>query len=313
MTMERRVFASFLLLLAIGAMPVHAADTDKLLPDDTEVVVSVNVKQLLTAPVLQPLLAKVKEKVAGVGELAKAQEEIGFDPMRDVERVTLAMGRDQRKVLVLVQGTFNAEKIHAKAPAVAKEKKDILKINSVGSYTIYEVKPPEENRPMFLAVVDNGLLVLSQDQATVVDALERKAGKKTAVLKKDLQELLTKTETQPSITLTALTGPLAATGLPVVEKIKTIVGNLAITDEVKVELVFTTREAKDAKSVAAELNENLEQVKALVENAAQVDNRLQPAVEAITTLKATAEGSAVTVKGFLSKDVLASLNKLLPK
>lgn len=315
MTRERRAFSWLLglIVLLAGAMSGRTGEADKYLPSDAEAVVTINVKQVLSAPLVEPFIKQVKEKWTVASELQQAQQDIGFDPLRDVERVTLAVGQDPRKLLVLVQGRFDTARIQAKAPEVAQKNKDILKIHRIGSYTVYEVQPPEENQPLFLTVLDERMVALSQDRSRVIDVLDKKAGKKTAALKKDLQQLLTQNTAEPSIGVLALPGPLAATGQPLAERVKTIAGSITVTNEVKLQLVLNAADAKDAKAVATELNDTLEQLKALVENAAQVDSRLQPAVDAAQTLKVTAQDNAVTLTGQISKEVLDSISKLLTK
>jgi hypothetical protein len=310
-----RRFAPVLGLLVCGllALPVQAADADKYLPNDSEAVITLNVKQLLEAPLIKNNLEQLKGLVQGIGGAQGVLDDLGFDPFKDVDTVTVAMVKNPNQAMLLVSGKFDPAKIAAQAEKVAKNKPDTLKVTKSGNYTIYEAKAPEKNETVYTAVVDGGLLVASPNKSAVVDVLDKKAGMKQTELKKDLQAALTAGNRQQSISITSLAGPLAASGQPFVEKIKTLSGGITVTDEVKAEVVLNAKDAKDAKSIETELNDNLDMVKALVDNAAQVNQGLKPLVDAVGTLKLSSQGNNVTLKGLISKEVIQSLNKLIPQ
>lgn len=310
-----RPFAPVLGLLVCGlfVLPAQAADVDKYLPNDSEAVITLNVKQLLEAPLIKNNLEQLKGLAQGIGGAQSMLEELGFDPFKDVDSLTVAMGKNPNQVTLLVSGKFDPAKIAAQAEKTAKDKPDTLKITKSGTHTVYEAKAPERNETVYTAIVDGGLLAVSPNKTAVLDVLDKKAGLKRTELKKDLQAALTAGNRQQSISVVSLAGPLAASGQPFVEKIKTLSGGITVTDEVKAEVVLNAKDAKDAKDIQTELNDNLDMVKALVDNAAQVNQGLKPLVDAVGTLQLSAQGNNVTLKGLISKDVIQSLNKLIPQ
>jgi hypothetical protein len=100
---------------------------------------------------------------------------------------------------------------------------------------------------------------------------------------------------------------LAATGQPTAAKVASIVGGINISDEVKMELVLNTKNADDAKSLEGELKDGIDQIKALVDLTANQNKDLKPLVEAVDTLKVSSQGTAVNIKGELTKDVIKKL------
>ena len=106
-----------------------------------------------------------------------------------------------------------------------------------------------------------------------------------------VQALLAKADAKQSISIVSLGGPLAATGQPTAAKITSIVGGITITDEVKAELVLNTKNADDAKALESELKDGIDQVKALVDLTANQNKDLKPLVDAVDTLKVSAQGA----------------------
>src|SRR5262249_477054 len=147
---------SGLLVVTLVALahPAWAADTDMYLPNSTDGVVMVNVKQLLQAPLVKNNLETIKALMLAAGNTQKILDDLAFDPFADVERVVFAVGQDPSKPLVLVQGKFDPAKFEATAEKAAKDNSEALKVTKAGDYTVYEVKPPEQNETLFVAIVD---------------------------------------------------------------------------------------------------------------------------------------------------------------
>src|SRR5262249_19900229 len=130
-------------LAAFAVSPVHAAETGALLPADTDVILTVNIRRMLedhkNTELVQSSLEpwrlalqgdekRLKEyyrdhdvlNVEGISEeqfLARAKrfqafnDALGIDVFKDVERVTIA-GKvdDPDSLIVVVEGRFNPEK-----------------------------------------------------------------------------------------------------------------------------------------------------------------------------------------------------------
>jgi hypothetical protein len=83
-----------LLFVAIGviAAPSRAADSDKLLPNDANFVVTINVKQMIASPLFKKLDDKfnLKDALKKNADAKQAIETIGIDPLKDIDQVVLA-------------------------------------------------------------------------------------------------------------------------------------------------------------------------------------------------------------------------------
>src|SRR5437660_1170633 len=126
--------------LAVSIGAVRAAEVDKYVPGDTEIVIRVNVKQTLESPLLKKNLDKIRDQIMKVDEVKSTLEALGFDPLKDLENVTLAAvgASDPEKVLIIARGRFNTEKFKAKGESAAKDGGE-LKIIKEGGHTLYEV------------------------------------------------------------------------------------------------------------------------------------------------------------------------------
>src|SRR5262245_16856658 len=121
------------LSVAVRAQEANPTPIDKLLPNDTEMVFTVKVKAILESPLVKNagLTAQVKDLLGSVEEVDSVLKELNFDPLKDIEQVTVAIcsGSDTDKGLVIVRGKFDVEKMRARAEQAAKENKEILTIH----------------------------------------------------------------------------------------------------------------------------------------------------------------------------------------
>src|SRR5438270_3015944 len=101
-------------LLAVAfllrALPLWAADVDKLLPNDTETVFVVNAKQVLDAVLMKKYaLDPIKDLLKNTGDVQAVLDALGFDPLKDVSTVVAASSSvgDNEKGLLIVHGKFD--------------------------------------------------------------------------------------------------------------------------------------------------------------------------------------------------------------
>ena len=91
-----------------------------------------------------------------------------------------------------------------------------------------------------------------------------------------------------------------------IEKIQALGGGLTISDEIKLELVATTKNMRDAKELGDSAKAGLNLILAFA--AAFTNNNDSPeaefVVEIIKSLRITNKGGAVVVKGRISSDLI---------
>src|SRR5207237_976656 len=211
-TMRR--FHTWLLACALLALalPARAAEVNKYLPDDTEMVLSLNVKQMIDSPLFQKLaLEHVKAVIKANDEASKMLEALGFDPFKDLTGLTMALSNlgPDPKLFVIAQGTFDTTKMAAKIEEEAKSKADQLKILKEGDHKIYEIIPPGAPKSAFAALVDKSTIVVGNDKDVVLDSFARSTGSKKSTIKKELQDLIQKADAKKSAYLVFPTASVA--------------------------------------------------------------------------------------------------------
>ncbi len=309
------------LLCAVLAAPSRSAEPDRYLPDDSEIVLHVNVTQLLGAPIVQKhCLALLKGYFNGKAEVQTTLDALGFDPFRDVTSLTAASpsAGDSDKVFVIVRGKFEVAKFHAKAEEVVKTQPDHLKIHTAGANKIYEVRDASlgEDKPLYVALLDGTTLVASGAKDAIAEAFARAAGQKAATLKKEVRELIAAVNDKQSIWLVAPGAPLSKSeyagddrARKSLEKIAALTAGIAVNESLQAEIAITSKSAEDAKSLADELREGLEQAKGLIQVLAGNQSKLTPLVALLGSIQTNTTGTVTTLKAEVTVELLAKLLK----
>jgi hypothetical protein len=176
MIRSRTAWLGGLLLLAFTAVPGRAADIDKFVPEDSEVIATFNVRQLLDSAVVKKIgLDRAKDALKNIEEATDVLKALDFDPFKDLDQVITASpgGNAEDKGLIIAHGKFDVAKFKAKAEEVAKTNGDVLKIHKSGANQIYEVKiQAEQDVTLFVAIASKDTILASPGKDYVVDALK---------------------------------------------------------------------------------------------------------------------------------------------
>jgi len=299
--------------LAVVAAPAPAADPAKYLPNDTSMVMSFNVQQLLGSDLVKKhALEQIKSAMMVDPQAQQVFKDLGLDPLKDFDRVTIAVGGDgPEKPFIIVQGKFDTKKIEAKAADFAKTQADKLKISKEADGTVYEVSGGPT--PMYAAVVDDTTLAASPAKAAILDAQARAQGKKKASLPKEIQNQVASADEKASAWMAV--DPLSliekipqAAGQPgakgQMQKIAVITGTFNVASDVKIELSVVTKTDDDAKVMSKQIEDGLMQAKAALPLLLGQQEELKPVIELVSSLKSSASGKTITIKGGLTADYL---------
>jgi hypothetical protein len=299
------------------AVPVRAADIDKYLPDDAGLVVHINVKQLLESDVVKKYgLEKAREHLKSNEEANKILEELGFDPFKDLTSVTLTIPSIEMepKTYIIAHGQFDVAKIEAKAEEVAKNMGDVLKIEKEGNHKIYEVNPPGNPKPGFVALPDKNTIVISTEKEFVVASFARASGQKKVELKKDVQDILEKVDGKQSLWM-AVPGSVLAKGIaqfPVpddakakVEKVNSVSAGVTVATDIKLGFTLQAKSADNAKELAEDSKKGLDELKGQAGTITALQPKLAFLADLVGSLKVDTEGTAVTIKGEVSQELIA--------
>ncbi len=298
----------------LTAAPARAAEVDKLLPDDTQYVMTLNVRQLLDAPLTKKYgLAKIEALLKEDDEVQDVLKSLGLDPLKEISQVTVA-GRymeDVGKAFFIVHGKFDVVKFQAKANEVAENLGDVLKIHAAGDFKIYEVNFPGQPRAVFVSVLNPSTIVASPHKDYVTEAVEKEDGKKKGEISKDLLALVDKLDGKKSLWVGALRGSLDKTSLAqdenfksMLDKIKTVGVEVTMSDHVEAELAVAAQSADLAKPLSKEIQARLDDAKGIVSYLAGKAKRLQVLLELLEASKVTTEESSVLIKGQVTAEVI---------
>jgi hypothetical protein len=342
--MIRHRYAVVLLTLLLSAPLGRAADIDPYLPEDTESVLNVNVRQILDSDLIKKnVLELAQEALRGNDEVQDVLKDLGFDPFTDLERIIVAApgGTDKDRGLVIVHGRFDVAKFKAKAEKVAKDDEDHLKIHRIlgGKHLLYEVTVPERDESLYVALPSRDTLLVSPGKDYIIDALKKlgkedkpaakgketrssDSGKSAGVLpldkpalkNKKFQELLEKLDTRQSVSLAVVKTPGLTKALEdapgdikaMLDAIQALGGGLTISDEVKLNLVATTKTAKKANELRESAKAGLDLVLAGLSAFAQANPtpELELAGDIIKTVRIKNNGSTVVITGRITSDVI---------
>lgn len=293
------------------ALPCRAADGEKYLPNNSDGVVTIDVKLLLDSPIAKRNLEQVKPLLKANENYQKTMEALGLDPFKDIETILIGApgGDDASKAVVVVQGKFNAKKLHALAEQAASKDDGMVKIEKVGNDHIYQITAQGRGeKPNFAALLGDTMLVGSPSRDMVVEALDKKAGKKKGELKKDLAALLAKADTKQAIRFAAVDvipqGELAG-------MVKSASGGITIGEDIKISVTLNAKDDKAATAVSEKVDEGLRQAKQFVGIFALKETKIAPLVDVLNTFEVKAQDAVVTIKGEASKSVVEKIEKAI--
>jgi hypothetical protein len=330
MTVSRRIWLAGLVLALATCLVSQARAVDpKLLPGDTELVVSVNIKQMLNSEVAKQykdiidqargaLEAKIQDNPA-----VKFLEKTGFDVLRDLHGITLASNgtKDVDAMFVVVEGKFNQEKIHAAAEEFAGNNAEVLKISNLGATKIYEFTPPDNNKRFYAALINESTLLAAPSHDALKDAV---SGTPRKAMKASFKSLLNTTSSKQSFSFaatgSAISRLMADAPIPNVDAAAGMLENVdgismavTIAKDIGLQLGINTKDAETAKQASGMLNFGVLGLRTAAANKAKEDPNLQFLVDVAKTVRVTTEGNNILLRGDITLENLEKLIKVLPK
>jgi hypothetical protein len=311
--------AAFAALLVPASAP--AAEPHRYLPDDTEMVISVNIKQLLSTKLFKDNVTGVlKDLIAGSEEAKDILKDLGFDPFKDLHRVLIASpgSTEADRGLIIVQGEFDVAKLKAKGEELAKNQ--TVKLHKIadgvgGNHLIFEMSVPGVQLPWFVCAAAKDAILISPGKDYVVDALKKNPIKNPVALKnKGFQDLLEKVDDKQTVYLAGTADAVARTGLGDLAKdyltrMDGLAGGVKLEDDLHLEVVLGSKTVADARSLSKSINDLHTQGLLIVGLLATQDENLGPALDILKSLRCTQKDKAVTIKARIDAELL---DKLLP-
>jgi hypothetical protein len=331
-----------LLALAVPALaapaPAPTPQVEKYLLDDAEFVLTVNVKQIVASPAFTKQVQKQVEAILKMDAVQPWLKEAGFDPLKDVERLTVATGsscwaEDPTKgaagggPYVIVEGKFDVAKLQATAEKAAKDFPNFFKLGTIGDAKVLEVGPAREK--MTVAVLNDNTVVMAPFKEQIAAALDKAAGKKKTQLKNaSLQKLMAKWDAKQAVNVAAI-GEMVTTrynsttinnGVQTTktvqhtfaeEGVQSLLGGLTVGDDIKGSVTITTTEDDKGKNFAANFQKGLAQGIEETTREAARNKEMAPLVEMLKSIKVTVKDRTITIEGHGGAETVEALIKSL--
>ena len=309
-----RVGGCFLTLVLLGLIfPVHAADVEKLLPEDSEIVIGLNVRQVVDSGLVQKYaLEKIKALLQEQSDVQKILNNFAINPLTDLDNIVLASMGDKNsdKQLIVVRGRFDVSRIEMKAEEVTKKLGVTLNAAKIGMHKIYQLTiPPNASKSLFVAFANNTTILASPNKTYLADALDNAVSKRaTEVKDKELRRLLAKVDPKQSLWLAIPNGSLKTLQIDnaaiknSVDDIDAISGGITLADDVTIEIAVAKKSADGAKELVKTIDEGLNTFKFLWIG-------VPPLRELVSTIKVSASDSTVTIKSHITVEFIEKLSK----
>ncbi|MBV9126192.1 MAG: hypothetical protein JO112_22820 [Planctomycetes bacterium] len=259
-------FGGLLAALSAGSLLAPAAEADRYLPNDTAVLLHVNVRQVLDSPLAQREAPRLQALFLSRDPDKVTLDLLGIDPFRDVANVLFAgPAGDREKVLTILHGRFDPARCRARGDEIARTRGDLLKPLPAGGFLFYEAKNfglyARQKQHAFLALLDVNTLVVSPSREYVLEALDKAAGRRVTALNRQVQDLIGRANAGQSLWIVEIGNSSLVSALgnhrltrDIVDKTETISGGLNVGADLQGLLVIGTRDKRTAHQLAREIN-----------------------------------------------------------
>jgi hypothetical protein len=323
------------LSLLLSSSAARAQQT-KLLPNDTELIVTCNVQQILKSELLKGDQAKVivelvKTKVTEFLDdkgIAKWLKQADFDLFQDLHRITFAIpgGRNPEEVFVVLEGKFDPDKIEAAATEASKQAGGGLKGIRIAKVKAFEVSKDEKT--MYVGVLNKKTMIACATKGDFAEAVGRLNGEKAPNYKSAIfKGLLETVNNKQSISFVATSnmltklaekapegagGAQAAQAIALLKQLDGFSTAVTIEKNIDFQLGVNTKDNETASKYAGLGNILIGAAKVKIGDEAKNNEKLVPAMEILNTIRVTSQGSNLVVRGQISLETLEKLLKDLP-
>lgn len=324
-----RFFCLALIVAPLVSLPARAADP-KYLPGDTELIVTINFKQIMDSALVQKqkdaldqAKALLENAIQGQDEAQRYLKNAGFDIFRDLISVTIGMppGKDPENGFIIIEGDFNPAKFNSAAEDAARDHPGILKVTSEGNQKIYEVSAPN-GKQVFISLAQKKNLLIASGRDNLLQAIARGEGTSSkGGLKGNVKRLTQATNAKQSFSFVA-TGNLLSKALeenrkipnaeavaPLLQAIDGLSGAVTVGKDIQFQLGIGTSDTEKAQQLAQGANLGLFTVRTIIANKAKEDEKFAPLVDVAKTMRITTQGSNIVFRADVSAEVLEKLIK----
>jgi hypothetical protein len=244
------LWSAVFLLVLVGSG--RAAVPEKYLPDDSDLVVALNVKQYLTAPVVRRHLPAFLKEVGKEKDLARLVMVIKDNLSSLV--VATKMQQSDTRLFAVGQGEWDPARFETSVKEAAKALEGSAKATEAAGAKVYELRPKgakPDAAPLYLTSPEKGVVVITSSKDYLSEALAKGQGKRKTQLKKEVKKLLGRIDTQATGGVAWRDTMHGYTG----------VGSLKVAEDIEGDLVITAKDPTEAKKLSNTFSIVLEALK----------------------------------------------------
>ncbi|HZZ81382.1 MAG TPA: hypothetical protein VFE62_22965 [Gemmataceae bacterium] len=296
--------------VATGAA-AHALDV-KCLPDNTELVVGVNLKQIRTSKrvsrekdALDQPRAMLKRAARELPVLACVQD-AGLDLVNDLNAITFAgpQAKTPQVTFLALEGDFVPLKLADRLAELAKKRPEQVKLTMTGSATFYQMTGAGKT-VHHAALVNGSTLIAATTREALTEAMERCNGSRKSNLAKGItlesgdDHSIRLVATGPALArlLENASIPNADTAVAALDTCQSVSASLRLSQELEFHLGIQVRDAEMASKIAAAGINGLRSLRVLAHQQAREKKKLQPIAEIVDGLRVTSQGPNVVIRG----------------
>jgi hypothetical protein len=319
--------------LALATPSIRAAEFEKYLPADTEVVFHANIRQALDSALARKyLLPQIQANLKGHAEVQEVLNALGLDPVKDLQSFTLAGPGNisEKNWTAFLRGSFDQDKIQAAADAFASTQAEVLKAHKQDGVTVYEIRDPKGARSAFAAFIEKDLLLIASTKDQVTASLAKKNAGKDSALNKSLSALIQEGDGKESMWFAVIPNQIVNVvpqnnkasnrivdllqnnkqAMDFAKKVKSLKAGVTLTDDVRFSLRIETSDAKAAHDVRQTLVGLQSLLILLVSNNDQLKDFGPILTDILNSIKFTLDKSTVGMDLSVStKQIEEGLNK----
>ena len=297
---------ALVLALAVGSFAISYAQESALkvqLPADTQALIHLNFRAMIDSPLAKKMGIE-KEIIKALDFDVEFIAEIGFDPLKDIDSITIAApgGGDMEKGLIIVAGKFKADKLLAKLNEEAKNNNNKVKTHKAGDKTIFEVKEFNFSQqvPIFYMIASNTILASTQKE--YLEKAFANSGSKLA--NKDFSALVEKLDPDLAISMVAVSSAFPSKAIPepykaIIEGIDSIIGGIGIDEDVTLKINVFTKDEDSSKKLKETMDQGMAQALGFLGLMAAQEKELTPVLEFVKSMKTSSKEKMMSLEGKL--------------
>ena len=329
--MTRMMFAAAL-FVAVGSPASRAVEPDKLLPEGTDGVAIINVRQIIDSEIFKKYAQGPVKQALDKADARKILGDLGLDPLKDIHQVVVGIvdtsykPSAQPKIFGIVHGKFDRQKLMTAAEAQAKKDGDNFAIVKDGNTVLFRFLPPMGGESIYAAIVNDETIFASNEKKLVTATLKAAATNQAARVDKDLAALLSKLDDKAAlVAATVVKGkieaPTVPPGLPVkldgflkaLPGVESLTSVVKIGKDIDIEATLEMKDVAAANDMRTGLDELLQSVKGLLALAGMQTPQIKPLGDVLAGIQMSSRNKSVNMSAKITGEVIGTIISMAGK